>query len=926
MSRFIQQGLVGLVVLVVSLGASLAGAATFVWTGAADGNWSNAANWTNGTPPTSAGTDDIWLTPNGTPPANQDISGLNINTLNFSNNVAGYTVGGNAIILKNIWALDDSTVYRTNTINCNLVLAHNTDSQINGKTYLWINGSVGETNGSYSIHGYTLGSIVLAGSNTFSGGLTGNGVNIIFFNDQNLGAIPAIAVSNYFSATVGSWVATKTGAFSRVTINAKRGLKGSTFMVDSNAKLVFNAPIVPYGSMTTFGGSYNSISAKGKILLYGNSSNLTGDIHLDQGVLVLMHSNALGGAATGNMEIGGGAAASYDFHGFDSARGFGSIWSASGFDDSGVIKNSDTVHPSTISGNVGLSYNGSMPFGGAGDVIVSGATVTSGSGKLMKTGSGTLILKGANTNTAESDIRMGGLTLDYTVQNNDKIGTNNPMYLSHAALKLIGNDSGDTLQNMGSLMIGGESGSIPPGATSITLHPGSNRNLTLVAQGIVVAAQNAVDFRTVPNGSGVAQLTTTNAGGLLAGIGATWNGYSPAKIVSGVVTGMADGEYLTTFAGGTTSTHVDVPAGSTLLSSSATEQTLRFNAAAGSSVTIASTKLLSFSGSTMPGILVTTNAGPVLLDGPGGIEPGNNTTFMIHQYSASPMTIAVPVAGSFLNVNWWKDGLGELILSATNAYTGSTYIYGGILTATTLGSNGVSSSIGQGQQIYMANSTFKYTGASTAHNRQINVRGPVTLDASGSGLLEFTTPTNVLLNANIRGSDFPLTLTGSGSGQFDGVLDLHLGSVVKDGVGTWTLCGTQYYTGDTIVSNGTLRLSNNCVLARSLNVTAGGTLAGSATVQEDLVMNGTRRVEIRSDSDYDTLAVGYDTTLGGTLDLVEMNGYKMPANMPMTILSAGGTVSGSFATVTGGFTVTPSADGKHLLLSKQYPGFIFYVR
>jgi hypothetical protein len=46
----------------------------------------------------------------------------------------------------------------------------------------------------------------------------------------------------------------------------------------------------------------------------------------------------------------------------------------------------------------------------------------------------------------------------------------------------------------------------------------------------------------------------------------------------------------------------------------------------------------------------------------------------------------------------------------------------------------------------------------------------------------------------------------------------------------------------------------------------------------------------------------------------------------MTIVSSGGTVSGAFTTVTGDFTVTPSADGKQLLLSKKYPGFILMVR
>ncbi len=102
MNRFKQWGAVGFVVLVISIGTNLAAAATFVWTGASSGNWSDSGNWTNGTPPTSSGSDDIRLMPASNPPANQDIAGLSIGTLIFDANPAGYTVGGNTITLKKI--------------------------------------------------------------------------------------------------------------------------------------------------------------------------------------------------------------------------------------------------------------------------------------------------------------------------------------------------------------------------------------------------------------------------------------------------------------------------------------------------------------------------------------------------------------------------------------------------------------------------------------------------------------------------------------------------------------------------------------------------------------------------------------------------------------------------------------------------------
>jgi autotransporter-associated beta strand protein len=355
---------------------------------------------------------------------------------------------------------------------------------------------------------------------------------------------------------------------------------------------------------------------------------------------------------------------------------------------------------------------------------------------------------------------------------------------------------------------------------------------------------------------------------------------------------------------------------------------LRFKDPAGSTLVLSNGVVLSLSGQNgavqtlNAGILMTANSGPVSITGPGYINNNINAVTFIHQYSANPLVLAAKLnsgSGGML----LKCGSGELILTATNNHA-RTYIMGGTLTVDNITNASTACAIGTDATLYIANATFKYVGAAKSHDRLILLRGPATIDASGAGLLEFTRGTNITVDLNL-GADNSLTLTGTGTGQMDGSLDLHMGGIIKTGSGTWTIGGTQPYTGDTIVSNGTLRLSNNCVLARSVRVASGGTLAGSATIREDLVMNGARRLEIRGDGDYDTLNVGYDTTLGGTLNLVEMNGYKMPANVNMTIVSTGGTVSGAFTTVTGGFTVTPSADGKQLLLSKRYPGFIFYV-
>ena len=151
---------VSLVSMVILLGASLVGAATtYVWTGANSGNWSDGGNWTNGVAPTSTSSNDtVWLTSSGTPPSNQDITGLFILKLIFNTNSVNYTVGGKPITLDNLLCYDDNTTARTNTLNCDVIMAlNNIVWAFPQRSLLLINGTVGEINGSKKISANGIG-------------------------------------------------------------------------------------------------------------------------------------------------------------------------------------------------------------------------------------------------------------------------------------------------------------------------------------------------------------------------------------------------------------------------------------------------------------------------------------------------------------------------------------------------------------------------------------------------------------------------------------------------------------------------------------------------------------------------------------------------------------------------------------------------
>lgn len=907
-------------------------AATYVWTGASSANWSDGGNWTNGLAPASGGTHDVVLTASGNPPSNQDISGLYINQLFLTNSTTGYAIGGSPLTLKNVFAYDNGTTLLTNLINCSVIIGQNNAWLVQQHNFIFLNGGLGETNGSKYFAANGNGNIILtAATNTFTGGLQNNQAGVTVYGDAALGPVPAAPTANFFQGSAGWFAVGNTdGVYKVVTIHTNRGLSaGNNWEVAANTRVIYNGPIS--GS----GGIVKDVPGKyvgtGGFLVLGGNSTFTGGVEVDAGMIILAHSNAIGTSAVSRINL---SSATMDANGNNIVRDIiaGNGW---GYDNDGELINSDVVRPVTVSGtftNGGGAGGNCYAFGGPGDITLAGNITNLNHYAVRKLGGGTLTLKGRSDLDADVSVRCGGLTLDYSASNVSKLSDTNHLQLWHSAVRLVGSDAGSTTETIANIEIGNEAGNVP-GAVSFTLAPGLNQNLALSCKSLNLNAACPLEVSVIPNGSGSASLLVTNADQIIGG-GATWNRSTWAKIVSGQVTGMSDGEYLTGFAGGVSNSAVDLASGSTLVTgSSLTCQTLRFRGASATTLTITNGAKLVMngmnpSGTTLrPGILMVANAASVTIDGAGYIDPGLNQPFFVHQNSASPLTISAQFGGSGSGNYLVKEGAGELILTHTNNQLPSaSAIYGGTLTITSLADGGSNSVLGSSTTMNIANGTLKYTGTGHAHNRRIGLRGPGAIDASGSGPFRFTSVTNVnSLTGNI-GSDFSLVLTGSGEGILGGLLDLHLGGVVKSGSGSWTIGGTQYYTGDTVVSNGILRLTNNCVLQRSVTVTSGGTLGGSATVGGDVVLSGTYHVNVSGDSTYDALAVRGNVTLGGTLDISELNGYRMPGDLNLTVVTAGGTLNGTFSNVTGGtFQIKTSADGRSIVLSKVYPGFIFSV-
>ena len=181
-------------------------------------------------------------------------------------------------------------------------------------------------------------------------------------------------------------------------------------------------------------------------------------------------------------------------------------------------------------------------------------------------------------------------------------------------------------------------------------------------------------------------------------------------------------------------------------------------------------------------------------------------------------------------------------------------------------------------------------------------------------------------------------------------------NMVKTGAGTLTLTATNNdWYGTTAVSNGTLNingvlLGTNCgvfvcngatlggtgTVRRAVTVQPGGTLTagagagqlGTLTISSNLTLNATGALSIDiSASGNDLINIGTGAVvLSGSLNVVSIAGYDLPSGGNVTIMTSPVGFSGSFSSVTHGYSTRVSSDGHSLWLHRDSPGFIFRIQ
>ena len=356
--------------------------------------------------------------------------------------------------------------------------------------------------------------------------------------------------------------------------------------------------------------------------------------------------------------------------------------------------------------------------------------VIGGNNRVVQRGGGTVILSGQVDPTTRSAfpgnaldshwyVQTGTLVLDYTANNGDKLSNRGTLVLGGSRqggrLVLKGDGAVGTFAGGGT----GAGGYIAPehleNVAAVTLSAGTNSivresgSAILRMNGINPQAGGTIDF----GADDIASTDRVNVNGILGGwatvAGTTWATQSTVNDTNNIVgstqnrliRGLANGSYTLTgaFPGPAandwqTNANMDVIGNSTQNGRSA--NTLRFhnvNNVAGNNpftVELTGTNFIQSGG-----LLFTNNMGAHsgIISGTGtlAITAGNNQNLSIQQNNTGSGLLKISAevtnnSGQFNGLE--KSGVGGLILSGMNTYTGTTTLNNGVLTVNSLAIQG----------------------------------------------------------------------------------------------------------------------------------------------------------------------------------------------------------------------------------------------
>jgi len=749
-----------------------------------------------------------------------------------------------------------------------------------------------------------LGTLILSGENTYTGGTTLSGGTLRITADSALGDASGGLTFDGGTLAVGNdldeW---RDVVSSRDVVLTGTG----TFAPDGASALTLSGVISGTGSLV--------MSGDGFLILTGTNT-YSGGTTVSAGVLQVGADAALGDAS-GGVTLSGGALMGTDT--FSSARtitmfGTGTIAPDAGTtltltgdisgtaalvkDGAGTLVLSGTnsyVGDTTVLGGTlqiatnealgdvtkQLSLSGTLKttatfssarainLGSAGGTIStdSGTTLTlsgvlsGNSGKLAKTGDGTLVLTGSNTYTGGTTISAGTL----------QIGADSALGNASGSLKLSGGTLATTATFSSARAVSLTS------ASSISTATGTTLTLTGVVSGIGALTKTG-SGTLVLSGTNSYQGGTTISGGRLE--------VSSDASLGNQAGGIAiDGGTLAASASFSSGRSVTITGAAAFYTAEDTTLTLtgRISGTGGLTKTGDGTLVLSGDNGYEGGTTISAGTLQVSSDGSLGDEAGglaiDGATLAATASFSSGRSVTITGAAAFYVTQdttltltgeiagtggLTKTGEGTLALSGANSFEGATTVEGG-----TLALNGGESLADDARLTIAADATVTLGDADETVG-----------SLAGAGSLSLGSR-SLTAGGDDSSSEFAGEISGTGG-------------LVKTGTGTLTLSGDNGFSGDTTVSAGTLDLTGS--LAGGATVESGATLEGSGSIAgttavEDggtiagvqgsgltlgglsLAAGANVDVTLGATSDGGVFTVNGDVTLDGTLTVTKATGF-----------------------------------------------------
>lgn len=751
--------------------------------------------------------------------------------------------------------LDGGTVHSTGDVDSSRdILVSPNDGYFNTDAQTTFVTS-GDVSGAGSINKVGEGTLRIDGDANQNGGFNvGQGTLVLNGNNGYLGAT---TVSQFGTVQINGAAALGSELGGPVVLD--QGTLATTGDVDTGKQIViFGNGTLDIGAGTTttatgmIAGSGTLVKSGDGTLVLSNAQNvLSGDTQIDEGTLEIANDANLGNGA--NVIFNGGSL--HTTGNVDSSRNLV-------LNTDGAI---DTDAGTTMSTDGNVSGAGGLVKNGAGVLEIDG--VASHMGGTTVNG-GTLVLNGNNTYTGGTVVNAGGtlavssdanlgdvsgnLALNGgTLHATGTVVTTRDVSLNGGGTLDIDNDSAVRIDGT----VSGNGGLVQSGGQLILGGINTYAGGTTVENGMLAIYQDAAlgtgDLSLV-NGTLYAAGNMTSARDIdVTGTGTVTVGGGDVYTHTGDVTGTGD--------------FVAYGHGRVEQTGSLTQD--------GATISDGGVLVLSSTGNTYGGGTQALNGGVVQVSSDanlgaatGDITLGNGGTL----YTSSTMSTSRDVhlvdggkvandAGETLtlggtvsgNGGLMQSGLGTLVLSGTNTYTGGTYV----------GPNSVVS-VSQDSNLGDASGNVVLDGGELLTTGNVNSARDIVTSAYG-GMVATGANTTFATSGDVSGNGTFYT-AGQGTVRIDGNVNQAGGVHVMGG--TLVLNGNNGYTGPTTIDLGsTLQVSSDENLGAGGNVVfQGGTLHTTATINSDrnVVLNGDAHFDVDAGT---TMATGGTASGSGAL-------------------------------------------------------------